>query len=171
MHPLPNVDPSPLADLLLNHLRDEEQLLKSARECVMSLYASLRKGDLPGVQQSLPQNEKLAEQLKTQGELREEAAWRLATAVGIAKERPTLVELAERVPHHGKEFLATRTRLRELTSQVEQFRSANANLLERLRSYFGDVLADLTNRDAAPRYGPTGTRLMAPASTAIVASG
>jgi FlgN protein len=168
------VDPSSLTDQLLDHLRDEEQLLKSAREGVMNLYSALRKGDLRQVQAVLPYSERVAELLQNQGGKREEAARRLALAVGLT-DCPSLATLAERVPPaKSEELLSFRTRLRDVASQVEHFRSANANLLDRLRSYFGDVLADFTVQEVTPRYGPTGNRICAPVAataTAIAASG
>jgi FlgN protein len=172
MHPSPNTNARPLADRLLDELAAEEGLLREAREGVMGLYAALRKGDIPAVQATLPANDALAEQLKSQGEAREATVARLATQVGWTTGSITLAELAARLPDpYRTRLMKARTTLRDLTTQVEQFRFANANLIDRLRSYFQDVLSGFTAQDTTVRYGPSGEKVSAPGSRATVASG
>jgi hypothetical protein len=168
---MPTTDPRPLAEQLLDQLAGEEELLRQARECVMGLYASLRKGDVPAVQVALPRNEALAAQLAARGGQRQAAAARLAEAVGLPA-TATLQQIAAASPDpFGPKFLAARTTLRALATQVDQFRTANANLIDRLRSFFHDVLSGLTAPDAPARYGPTGNRLTVHAVSATVVSG
>jgi hypothetical protein len=168
---MPTTDPRPLAEQLLAQLAGEEELLRQARECVMGLYASLRKGDAAAVQSALPRNEALAGRLASAAEQRQAAATALAGSLGMPA-NSSLQQLADAVPDpFGPKLLAARTALRTLTTQVDQFRSANANLIDRLRSFFHDVLTGLTAADAPARYGPTGNRLTVHAVSATVVSG
>lgn len=167
----PTTDPRPLAEQLLDQLSGEEDLLRQARECVMGLYASLRKGDVPAVQAALPRNEALASRLHSQGESRQEAAVRLAAALGLPP-NSSLQILAGYTPEpFAARLLAARTALRGLAAQVDQYRYQNATLIDRLRSFFQDVLSGLTTPDAPARYGPSGARLTLPAVSATVVSG
>ena len=168
---MPTTDPRPLAEQLLEQLAGEEELLRVARECVMGLYTSLRKGDVPAVHAALPRNEALAARLAAAAEQRQAAATRLAAALGLPG-TASLQQLAAAAPDpFGPQLLAARTALRALTTQVDQFRAANANLIDRLRSFFHDVLSGLTAPDAPARYGPTGNRLTVHAVSATVVSG
>lgn len=168
---MPTTDPRPLAEQLLDQLAGEEELLRQARECVMGLYTSLRKGDVPAVQVALPRNEVLATQLASRAEQRQAAAARLAGAVGLPT-TATLQQIAAASPDpFGPKLLAVRSTLRALSTQVDQFRTANANLIDRLRSFFHDVLSGLTAPDAPARYGPSGNRLTVHAVSATVVSG
>lgn len=168
---MPPTDPRPLAEQLLDQLAGEQDLLRQARECVMGLYASLRKGDVPAVQAALPRDEALVSRLYSQGERRQDAATRLAAALGLPP-NSTLQLLAAHTPEpFAARLLAARTALRGLAAQVDQYRYLNANLIDRLRSFFQDVLSGLTTPDAPARYGPSGARLTAPAVSATVVSG
>lgn len=168
---MPTPPTRPLAEQLLDQLAGEEELLRQARECVMGLYTVLRKGDMPAVQAALPRNEALTDQLAAQAEQRQATASRLAVALGLPAET-SLQQLAAAVPDpFGPKLLAARTNLRTLASQVDQFRSVNANLIDRLRSFFHDVLSGLTAPDAPARYGPSGNRLTVQAVSATVVSG
>ena len=167
----PTTDPRPLAEQLLDQLAGEEELLRQARECVMGLYASLRKGDVPAVQTALPRNETLAGRLQAHAEQRQGAAAALAAALGLPA-NASLQQLAAATPDPlGPKLLAARSALRALAAQVDQFRTANANLIDRLRSFFHDVLSGLTAPDAPARYGPSGNRLTVHAVSATVVSG
>lgn len=138
----------------------------------MGLYAALRKGDMPAIQAALPANDSLAGRLAAAAEQRQAAATRLASAVGLAGESFTLALLADRTPEPYRSGLrTTRSKLRELTAQVDQFRAANANLIDRLRSYFRDVLSPLTAVDTPVRYGPSGSVVAAAAPVSVVVSG
>lgn len=168
---MPTTDPRPLAEQLLEQLAGEEELLRQARECVMGLYTSLRKGDVPAVHAALPRNETLAARLVAAADHRQAAAARLAAAFGLPA-NASLQQIAAATPDpFGPRLLAARTALRALATQVDQFRSANANLIDRLRSFFQDVLSGLTAPDAPARYGPTGNRLTVHAVSATVVSG
>lgn len=168
---MPPTDLRPLAEQLLDQLSGEEDLLRQARECVMGLYASLRKGDVPAVQAALPRNEALASRLYSQSEQRQVAAARLAVAVGLPP-NCSLQSIASQTPEpFAGRLLAARNTLRGLAAQVDQYRYLNANLIDRLRSFFQDVLSGLTTPDAPARYGPSGARLTAPAVSATVVSG
>lgn len=172
MHPAPHTNVRQQAERLLDELAAEEGLLREAREGVMGLYAALRKGDIPAVQAALPANDALAERLRVQGEAREATVARLASIIGWTTGNFTLTELAARLPdHYRARLLKARTTLRDLTGQVEQFRFANANLIDRLRSYFQDVLSGFTAQDTTVRYGPSGEKVSAPGARATVASG
>ncbi len=139
----------------------------------MGLYAALRKGDMPAVQAMLPANDALAVRMAAAAEQRQAAATRLAVAVGLAGESFTLASLADRTPEPFRSgLLATRSKLRDLTAQVDQFRAANANLIDRLRSYFRDVLSPASAADTPVRYGPSGSVIAAAApGSAVVVSG
>lgn len=140
----------------------------------MGLYSALRKGDMPAVQAAIPANDVLAGRLAAAAEQRQAAATRLAAAVGLAGESFTLASLADRTPEPYRSGLrTTRAKLRDLTAQVDQFRAANANLIDRLRSYFRDILSPLTAADAPVRYGPSGAVVTAAATaaSAVVVSG
>lgn len=162
----------PLADQLVDRLSDELGLLKEAREGVMGLYAALRAGDVTRVQAALPAADRLADRLADVGAERADAVGRLADELGLPPDA-SLSQLADRVPDpYQARFRLLRTELRDLTAQVTQFRAANANLIDRLRSYFHDVLSELTGPDAPVRYGPTGARLAGHAAAAtVVANG
>ena len=138
----------------------------------MGLYAALRKGDIPAVQAALPGNDALAERLRSQGLARESTVAQLAIQIGWTSGAITLAELAVRLPDpYRNRLLKSRTALRDLTSQVEQFRFANANLIDRLRSYFQDVLSGFTAQDTTVRYGPAGEKVTTPVARATFASG
>jgi hypothetical protein len=172
MYPHPNLDVRPQAERLLDDLATEERLLKLAREGVMSLYASLRKGDVVAVQAALPGHDELAERLHTQGEVRAASAARLAKHLGLSNENLALSALAAKLPEpEASRLLAFRTSLRDLTTQIEHFRAANANLIDRLRSYFQEVLSTITVQKATSRYGPSGEILSGPTIRATVATG
>ncbi|MCU0704061.1 MAG: flagellar protein FlgN [Fimbriiglobus sp.] len=168
---MPTTDPRPLAEQLLSQLTGEEELLRQARECVMGLYASLRKGDMPAIQAALPRSDSLAARLQAYAEQRETAAAALAATLGLPPDA-SLQQLAAAVPEpFGPRLLAARSSLQALGSQVHQFRAANANLIERLRCFFSDVLSGLTAPDVPARYGPTGNRLTVHTAPATVVSG
>jgi hypothetical protein len=172
MHLQPDTEIRSLADQLLELLSVEERLLREAREGVLGLYASLRKGNIQAVQTVLPANDQLAVRLESQAALRQSVVVRLGRGVGLTTDAVTLAALADRMPEpYQTEFRRARTTLRELTSQIDQFRAANANLIDRLRSYFRDVLTGFTTPDAPIRYGPSGVMLTAPAVSGTVVSG
>lgn len=163
--------PRPLVQALLARLQLEETVLQSARQTAMRLYAALRKGDVPGVEALQPEQEGLAVSLKAQAADRESAAAALAAALGLPP-TASLTELAAPLsPPLAEAVLAARDRLRDLTRQVEQFQSANANLISHLRSYFRGVLNGLTDETPPPRYGPTGAAVTGPVAPAITATG
>jgi len=168
---MPTPHNRPPAEQLLEQLAGEEELLRQARECVMGLYTSLRKGDMTAVQAALPRNEALIVQLAARADIRQAAASRLAVALGLPA-NASLQQMAAAAPDpFGPKLLAARTTLRTLATQVDQFRVANANLIDRLRSFFHDVLTGLTTPDAPARYGPSGNRLTVQAVSATVVSG
>lgn len=168
---MPTTDPRPPAEQLLDQLAGEEELLRQARECVMGLYTSLRKGDMPAVHAALPRNEALVARLASVAEQRQASAARAAAALGLPA-GASLQQIAAAAPDpFGPQLLAARTTMRALATQVDQFRTANANLIDRLRSFFQDVLSGLTTPDAPARYGPTGNRLTVQAVSATVVSG
>lgn len=168
---MPTPPTRPLAEQLLDQLAGEEELLRQARECVLGLYASLRKGDMPAVQSALPRNEALTALLTAQAEQRQAVAGQLAASLGLPA-NASLQQIAAAVPPpFGPKLLAARSALRTLATQVDQFRVANANLIDRLRSFFHDVLTGLTTPDAPARYGPSGNRLTVQAVSATVVSG
>lgn len=172
MHTQPNPDLRQLADRLLDELATEEQLLRAAREGVMGLYASLRKGDIAAVQSALPESDRIADQLKNQGEIREATARYLAHQLGLSNANVSLADLATRLQEPYSSRLRTvRTTMRDLTAQVEQFRFTNANLIDRLRSYFQDVLSTITVQDTVVRYGPSGEKVSAPTARMTFVSG
>jgi hypothetical protein len=157
---------------LLELLAAEERLLRDAREGVFGLYAALRKGNPVAVQAALPGNEETAARLRDVSERRHAMAGRLAASVGLDPEAVTLTALADRLPDPPRgEFLRLRATLRDLTAQVDHFRAANANLIDRLRWYFRDVLSGFAAQAAPSRYGPSGAMLTAPAAGGTVASG
>jgi hypothetical protein len=156
---------------LLARLQVEEALLQTARQTVMRLYTTLRRGDLPAVEALWPDHERVAAELTARAAEREAAAAALADALGLPP-TATLVELAEPLSRPLAEAVrGARERLRALTTQVEQFQSANANLIDHLRSYFCGVLSGLTADPPSPRYGPTGTAVTGTAEAALTASG
>jgi hypothetical protein len=168
---MPTTDSRLLAEQLLTQLAGEEDLLRQARECVMGLHASLRKGDVAAVQTALPRNEALAARLGSAAARRQTAAAALAEALGLPA-TASLQQIAAAAPDpFGPQLLDFRTTLAALTTQVDQFRGANANLIDRLRSFFHDVLSGLTAPDAPARYGPSGNRLTVHAVSATVVSG
>ena len=157
---------------LLDQLAAEERLLRDARECVLRLYSQLRKGDLEAVRVALPADEALANRLAAQAESRQTAVARLASHLDLDLPNATLAALADRLPEPYQAPLRKfRTDLRDLTAQVDQFRTANANLIDKLRSYFRDVLSGLTTENTPTRYGPSGAVLTTGCVSATVASG
>lgn len=163
--------PRPLVQALLARLQLEETVLQSARQAAMRLYTALRKGDLPGVEALQSEHEQAADGLKSQAAEREAAAAALAAALGLPA-TATLTELAAPLsPPLAEAMLGARDRLRALTRQLEQFQSANANLISHLRSYFSGVLNGLATEPPPPRYGPTGAAVTGPVAPAILASG
>jgi len=80
---MPTTDSRLLAEQLLTKLAGEEDLLRQARECVMGLHASLRKGDVAAVQTALPRHEALAARLGSAAARRQTAAAALAEALGL----------------------------------------------------------------------------------------
>lgn len=168
---MPAPSPRPLVQALLARLQAEEELLRTAKQVVMRLYATLRKGDLPAVEGLWPEHEKLAAELAARAAERETAAAALAAALQLPA-TATLSELAEPLsPPLAEAVRAARERLRALTQQVQQFQSANANLISHLRSYFREVLGGLTAESPVLRYGPTGNVVSGPTAAAITASG
>lgn len=163
--------PRPLVQALLAHLQREESVLQSTRQTAMRLYTALRKGNLPEVESLRPEYEQAAAGLKAQAADRETAATALAGVLGLPA-TASLTELAGPLsPPLAEAVLAARDRLRGLTRQVEQFQSANANLISHLRSYFRGVLDGLADEPPPPRYGPTGAAVTGPVAPAIHASG
>jgi hypothetical protein len=137
----------------------------------MALYTALRTGDVGAVKAGLPANDRLADRLADHGRVRADTATRLATALGLPADA-SLADLADRLPEPRRTYLLTaRTKLRDLTAQVDQFRASNANLIDRLRSYFQDILDGLAAPEPPVRYGPTGAWLSVPPVPATVASG
>ena len=172
MPPPPTAELRPLAEDLLSLLQVEHDLLTQARQGVMGLYAALRNGDVAAVQQAQPRNEALADRLTAHADARATAAARLAIVLDLPPDA-SLQAVAARSPEpFASRLLVARTTLRTLATQVDQFRSANANLIDRLRGFFHDVLAGLTTPDTPTRYGPSGAWLSTqPASATVVASG
>jgi FlgN protein len=156
---------------LLAQLQAEEEVVRAGRQVVMRLYTTLRKGDLPAVEALWPEHEQLAADLKGRAAIRELAAVALAAALDLPP-TATLTELAAPLsPPLAEAVLGARQRLRALTRQVEQFQSANANLISHLRCYFRGVLNGLAADPPSPRYGPTGTAVSGPVAAALTASG
>ena len=168
---MPSPSPRPLVQALLARLLAEEELLRAARQTVMRLYTTLRKGDLPAVEALWPEHERLAAELTGRAAERETAAVALAAELRLPP-AATLTELAEPLsPPLAEAIHGARDRLRALTRQVEQFQSANANLIAHLRSYFRGVLNGLAADPPSPRYGPTGSAVAGPVAAALTASG
>lgn len=135
------------------------------------MHAALRRGDLAAVEGLRAHQESLAASLHAAGAERAEGAARLAAELGLAADA-TLSALAECLPGPAaSELRELRPRLAAAAAELGDLQRRNANLIGHLRSYFRDVLADLTAADAPVRYGPSGARLAAAGGTAVHASG
>lgn len=158
MHTL--LSPSPRVETFLRCLEAEEQFLNLALEKALEIYAALRGGGLKGVAALGAQQEEITAALKTASALRLEVTNGLASDLNIPSEQLTLRQLAESLPEPDAEAVRdARERLAALAAEFTRIQTRNANLLGHLRSFFRDVLADLTP-DAEPlRYGPTGSWL------------
>lgn len=158
MHTL--LPPSPPVETFLQRLGAEEQFLNLALEKALEIYAALRRGDLKGVAALGAEQEQLAAALRAASAQRLEAAAELAPDLNSTSEPLTLSRLAETLPEpDGEAVRVARERLAALAEEFTRIQTRNANLLGHLRSFFRDVLADLTP-DAEPlRYGPTGNWL------------
>lgn len=172
MHPQPDSDLRPLFEQLYTELAEEEKLLHRASESVSNIYFALRNGDLATVEAAHPANVELAERMQEKAARRTELAAKLANTIGLSADRATLGELADRASEPYRSNLQkSRQVLRDLATRVEQIRVANANLINRLRSYFHDVTSGLSAQDATVRYGPTGTRVIRPDGRLTAVSG
>lgn len=168
---MPVPSPRPLVQTLLARLQAEESVLQAGRQVVLRLYTTLRKGDIPAVEELWSEHERLAADLTARAGEREAAAAALAETLGLPA-TATLTELAAPLsPPLAEAIRSARARLRDLTAQVGQFQSANANLIAHLRSYFHGVLNGLTADPPSPRYGPTGSTVVSPVEAALTASG
>ena len=137
----------------------------------MGLYAALRKGDVTAVQHAHPRTEALGDRLQAHADARIATAARLAALLNLPSDA-TLQAIAARAPEpFTSRLLAARASLRGLATQVDQFRSANANLIDRMRAFFRDVLTGLTTADTPTRYGPSGAWLSSQSSATVVVSG
>lgn len=136
------------------------------------MYEALRCGDLAAAEALRSRQEVLAVSLHAAGMDRTEAAEQLAGALGLTANRLTLSLLADHLPEPAaSELRGLRERLRDAAGDLAALQRRNANLIGRLRSYFRDVLADLTAADAPVRYGPSGARLAPAGGAAIQANG
>jgi hypothetical protein len=163
---------SPLAATLLDHLRDEEGLLREALDSLTEVHAALRRGDLDAVTAARPRQEALAAALADRHASRSATADRLAEALGLAPAGITLSGLAARLPAaDAADFLAARDRLAALADQLREYQRRNAILIHHLRSYFRGVMTALAGVDTPVRYGPTGSSSAPHAGAMIQARG
>lgn len=163
---------SQLVERLLLQLGREEEQLREAIVRAREVYETLRSGNMPGMMQVLPKQERLAEDLRVCAEERTEAANQLAQFLGIESSRVTLVNLAQQLPaNYRAALLASRETLKELSAELISFQQSNANLIQHLRCYFRGVLSGLTSGELPSRYGPSGARVEFPAGTMVLARG
>ncbi|MDB5307478.1 MAG: FlgN protein [Gemmataceae bacterium] len=164
--------PCPLTADLLDHLRDEESLLREALASLTDLFAALRRGDLNAVNATRPRQESLAAALSHRHPTRAAAAARLAEAVGLPPADLTLSILAAHLPSDAASgLLAARDRLADLAAQLKEYQRRNAILIRHLRSYFRGVMSALAGADAPVRYGPSGSSLTPKTGTMIQTRG
>lgn len=164
--------PEPLTASFVQLLHTEERLLGEAREGLLGVHESLRRGDFAALEAVRPQQELLASALRDAESRRTELACELAAVLGLPANQLTLRALAERLPGPvAGELEAARERLTAATAALADVQRRNANLVGHLRSFFRGVLADLTAADGPVRYGPSGGRLAPAAGAAIQASG
>jgi hypothetical protein len=157
---------------LLDHLRAEEDLLRSALDSLTALNAALRRGDIAAVGGARPQQEALAAALVESHSARAAVAAALAGAVGLPPYGLTLSAVADRLPENAAvELRAARDRLAALAAGVRGVQLRNANLIHNLRSYFRGVLAAFTAADAPARYGPGGEQVTPAAGGVLRARG
>lgn len=169
---MPTALPSRLPELFLDRLRVEERLLREAADSLAEVHSALRRGDLASVGAARTRQESLAAALREATIAREDAAARLAAAVGLPAAGLTLSALAARLPEPlAGELQATRDRLTALTTELADRQRRNANLVGYLRSYFRSVLTALTAPGGPTRYGPAGACLPAAAGPALQARG
>ncbi|QEL13795.1 flagellar protein FlgN [Limnoglobus roseus] len=151
-----------LTERLLGHLRQEELLLRTSKECLLGVHDALRQGDLNALQVAQPHQEKLAADLRGASEQRATAATAISQSLGLSGGNVTLSELADRLsPTLARQLRDARESMRDALADVVELQRANANLVQTLRSYFSGVLSGLSSADApaSTRYGPTGGRL------------
>jgi len=165
--------PCPPAADLLDHLRDEEFLLRETLASLTELNAGLRAGDLAAVAAARPRQEALAAALAGRNVTRAAVAARLADDLGLPPGTPlTLACLADHLPDEvGADLLAARTRFAALARGIADYQRRNAILVRHLRSYFRGVMAVLAAADAPTRYGPSGSCLAPAGRGAILARG
>ncbi len=150
---------SPSAAELLDHLTEEECLLREMLDGLLRLNAALRSGAPAAIAAATEHTDLLAASAAERAEARRAAAERLARAAGLPPEGVTLAALAAALPDDADALYAVRDRLSAQTAEVRAAERRNANLVRHLRSYFSGVLAVLTAADAPTRYGPTGANL------------
>lgn len=155
---------SHLVPSFLQHLHQEETLLREALSSAHALYAALVAGELRSAQNSSLRQESLATALGEAASRRADAAAVVAHAVGLTGSAFTLTALAARLPEPlATEVTITRDRLAVLTAELTAAQTRNANLLHHLRSYLRGVLSE-ADTDVPARYGPSGVRVDSPAN-------
>ncbi len=147
--------PSARVETFLQHLAVEERLLGAAIEKGEELYAALRRSDLGAVHTLGAQQERIAADIRAAAAARLEATAELVTV--RTSEPLTLAALADQLPEpDGAAVRAARERLAALAAELKRIQTRNANLLEHLRSFIRDVLADFIPDDTPTRYGSSG---------------
>lgn len=158
-----------LAESLVQHLQDEETLLRQAVASLSEVSDSLRKGDLATLAAARVGHESLAAALQQAAASRQASAEALAAAIGVPADRLTLKALANRLPDPWAAALGeARTRLTAAATELSALQRRNANLINCLRSY---LRAALSAADGPVRYGPSGAKLTTAAGRLIQASG
>ena len=156
----------------LQHLRVEEQFLADVLAKANDVYAALRRGDLAAATEITTQLNADAAGLRAASAQRAAVAEHLARALGLPTKDLKLSALVESLPDPlGAEVGAARDRLTAVTTDLTAVQTRNANLLGHLRSFFRDVLADLTADDTPARYGPSGNWLAPSAGSALLTPG
>jgi flagellar biosynthesis/type III secretory pathway chaperone len=157
---------------LLQHLQTEEDLLRQVWDALSQIHTVLRSGDLAAVAVALPAHEALAQKLDQSQQARRATIEPLAAAVGVAPHEAALAVLVARLPEPWASQLGSlRSRLKQLTAEIEDLQIRNANLIAHLRSFCRGVIATLTGVDTPVRYGPSGMRMPLVAGRAIQGSG
>ncbi|VTR96394.1 flagellar biosynthesis protein : : FlgN [Gemmata massiliana] len=167
--------PQPLSiitETFLQHLRVEEQFLAEVLAKANDVYAALRAGDMRAANAVTPQLTADAAGLRAASAQRAVVAADLARALGLPVQDLKLTLLVENLPDPLRADVdAARARLTAATAELAAVQTRNANLLAHLRSFFRDVLADLTADDTPARYGPSGNWLAPSAGSALLTPG
>ncbi len=152
---------STITETFLQHLRVEEQFLAEVLAKANDVYAALRAGDMRAANAVTTQLNADAAALRAASAQRATVAADLARALGLPAQDLKLSLIVEALPDPLRADVAVvRDRLTAATAELAAVQTRNANLLGHLRSFFRDVLADLTADDTPARYGPSGNWLV-----------